>query len=81
MAEQSIMELVLRRQDSLRQQSRLANDPREAERCLLIAEEYDALIAEIQDCGHLKHEQHREPKWAEDRSEEWILGDLGQFGG
>lgn len=81
MPEQSILELIQTRRDAFRQQSRLANDAREAERSALVAEEYDALIAVIQASGRLQHDQHREPKWAEDPSEEWILGDQGQPGG
>jgi len=81
MPEQSVMELIERRREAFRQKSRLTNDAREAQRSSWIAEEYDALIAEIQDSGHLKHGPHPAPKCAEDPSEQWILGDQGQLGG
>lgn len=81
MPEQSIMELINRRRDAFRERSRLTNDAREAERNSLVADEYDSLIAEIRASGRLKHDQHPHPKWAEDPSEEWILGDQGQSGG
>lgn len=81
MPEHSMIELIQRRRDAFRQQSRLANDAKEAERSSLIAEEYDSLIAEIQASGHLQHDLHPEPKWVDDPSEEWILGDQGQLGG
>lgn len=78
MPEQRMMELIQGRRDAFRQRSRLANDARDAAQSSLIAEEYDSLIAEIHE---LKHHQHAEPRWAEDPSEEWILGDQGQLGG
>jgi len=84
MLEPSIMELINRRRNTFRQRSRLANDAQEAGRNSLIAQEYDALVAEIEDLDHLKsdaHAAHPSPKWADDPSEEWILGDQGQLGG
>jgi hypothetical protein len=83
MLETSIMELIYRRRNEFRQ--RCTKDAREAERNFAIAQEYDALIAEIAALNH----PHPDPRAAnapmppvvEDPSEQWILGDQGQLGG
>jgi hypothetical protein len=86
MLKPSIMELIRRRRDGFRQRSGLLDDARERDRNLRIAEEYDALIAEIERSGYSTHDAHPVGAMAagveiEDPSEQWILGDQGQLGG
>jgi hypothetical protein len=80
-----IIELIQRRRDQFRERCCQAVQGGEVERNRSIAEEYDSLIAEIEGVAHSQHGAHHRivptPKYMDDPSEQWILGDQGQSGG
>lgn len=80
----SIVDLIEQRRARIRQKC-AANRNEQDLVNLRIAEEYDALIAEIDALRKAMPHSHSPfdavREFPEDRSEEWILGDQGQLGG